>query len=243
MQFSLQSAQCAPSSATHRVDDLRAARAAVRGSPRAPVALPVVLPAIMLALPDAFVRANRRLAGLQHEPGPNGGTTYSLSVQTMLLLTMLSFLPAMVLMMTSFTRIIIVLSLLRQALGTATTPPNQVLVGLALFLHAVRDVAGARQALIPTATSPSPKAPMPMEHGREPRPRAVQDVHAASDARKRSRAVRAHLHAGADARSGRRAAVAAGAVVRHERTEDRASRSASRSSFRFSSSTWWWRAC
>ena len=41
---------------------------------------------------------------------------------------------AMVLMMTSFTRIIIVLSLLRQALGTATTPPNQVLVGLALFL-------------------------------------------------------------------------------------------------------------
>jgi flagellar biosynthetic protein FliP len=52
----------------------------------------------------------------------------------MLLLTMLSFLPAMVLMMTSFTRIIIVLSLLRQALGTTSTPPNQVLVGLALFL-------------------------------------------------------------------------------------------------------------
>src|ERR1700727_96753 len=52
----------------------------------------------------------------------------------LLLLTMLSFLPAMVLMMTSFTRIIIVLSLLRQALGTASTPPNQVLVGLALFL-------------------------------------------------------------------------------------------------------------
>src|ERR1700744_2314281 len=74
------------------------------------------------------------LPAFNTSPGSNGGTTYSLSVQTMLLLTMLSFLPAMVLMMTSFTRIIIVLSLLRQALGTTTTPPNQVLVGLALFL-------------------------------------------------------------------------------------------------------------
>ncbi len=58
------------------------------------------------------------LPAFNTSPGPNGGTTYSLSVQTMLLLTMLSFLPAMLLMMTSFTRIIIVLSLLRQALGT-----------------------------------------------------------------------------------------------------------------------------
>ncbi len=52
----------------------------------------------------------------------------------MLLLTSLSFLPAALMMMTSFTRIIIVLSLLRQALGTQSSPPNQVLVGLALFL-------------------------------------------------------------------------------------------------------------
>ena len=52
----------------------------------------------------------------------------------MLLLTVLTFLPAMLLMMTSFTRIVIVLSLLRQALGTPSTPPNQVLVGLSLFL-------------------------------------------------------------------------------------------------------------
>ncbi|MFA7606793.1 MAG: flagellar type III secretion system pore protein FliP [Rhodocyclaceae bacterium] len=64
----------------------------------------------------------------------NGGTTYSLSVQTLLLLTALSFLPAMVLMMTSFVRIIIVFSLLRSAMGTQTSPPNQVLLGLALFL-------------------------------------------------------------------------------------------------------------
>jgi flagellar biosynthetic protein FliP len=67
-------------------------------------------------------------------PAAAGGQIYSISIQTLLLLTALSFLPAVVLMMTSFTRIIIVLSLLRHALGTQTSPPNQVLVGLALFL-------------------------------------------------------------------------------------------------------------
>jgi flagellar biosynthesis protein FliP len=67
-------------------------------------------------------------------PAPGGGTTYSLPVQTLLFFTLLTFLPAVLLMMTSFTRIIIVLSLLRMALGTQTTPPNQVLVGLTLFL-------------------------------------------------------------------------------------------------------------
>lgn len=66
--------------------------------------------------------------------GSGGSTTYSLSVQTLLLLTALSFLPAIVLMMTSFTRIIIVFALLRTAMGTQTSPPNQVLLGLALFL-------------------------------------------------------------------------------------------------------------
>ncbi|MBK4739296.1 flagellar type III secretion system pore protein FliP [Noviherbaspirillum sp. DKR-6] len=67
-------------------------------------------------------------------PAPNGGQNYTLSLQTLLLLTSITFLPAALLMMTSFTRIIIVLSLLRQAIGTQTAPPNQVLVGLALFL-------------------------------------------------------------------------------------------------------------
>ena len=67
-------------------------------------------------------------------PSAGGGTTYSLTVQTLLLLTALSFIPAAVLMMTCFTRIIIVFALLRTALGTQTSPPNQVLLGLALFL-------------------------------------------------------------------------------------------------------------
>ncbi|MCZ7563143.1 MAG: flagellar type III secretion system pore protein FliP [Burkholderiales bacterium] len=67
-------------------------------------------------------------------PTPGGGQAYTLSVQTLLALAALSFLPALVLMMTSFTRIIIVFSLLRHALGTQGAPPNQVLIGLALFL-------------------------------------------------------------------------------------------------------------
>src|SRR5690606_2366788 len=71
---------------------------------------------------------------LTSTPAPGGGQTYSLSLQTLILLTSLSFLPAVLLMMTSFTRIVIVLSLLRQALGTQGAPPNQVLIGLALFL-------------------------------------------------------------------------------------------------------------
>ena len=67
-------------------------------------------------------------------PAAGGGTNYTLPIQTMLLMTALTFIPAALLLMTSFTRIIIVLSLLRQALGTQSAPPNQVMVGLALFL-------------------------------------------------------------------------------------------------------------
>jgi flagellar biosynthesis protein FliP len=64
----------------------------------------------------------------------SGGTTYSVPIQTLLFFTALSFLPAVLLMMTGFTRIVIVLSLLRQALGTQSAPPNQVIIGLSLFL-------------------------------------------------------------------------------------------------------------
>ncbi|MFT7116919.1 MAG: flagellar biosynthetic protein FliP [Rhodoferax sp.] len=62
------------------------------------------------------------------------GVNFSVPIQTLLFFTALSFLPAVLLMMTGFTRIVIVLSLLRQALGTQSAPPNQVVVGLSLFL-------------------------------------------------------------------------------------------------------------
>jgi flagellar biosynthesis protein FliP len=62
------------------------------------------------------------------------GLSFSVPIQTLLFFTALSFIPAVLLMMTSFTRIVIVLSLLRQALGTQSSPPNQVVIGLSLFL-------------------------------------------------------------------------------------------------------------
>ena len=63
-----------------------------------------------------------------------GGNSYSVPIQTLVFFTALSFLPAVLLLMTGFTRIVIVLSLLRQALGTQAAPPNQVVLGLSLFL-------------------------------------------------------------------------------------------------------------
>ena len=63
-----------------------------------------------------------------------GKGPFSLSLQVLILMTLLAVLPAVLLMMTAFTRIIIVLSILRQALGLAQTPPNQVLIGLSMFL-------------------------------------------------------------------------------------------------------------
>jgi len=74
------------------------------------------------------------IPGMVSQPLDDGGQKWSLSLQTLLLLSSLAFLPAMLLMMTSFTRIIIVLSLLRTAMGTQATPPNQVMLGITLFL-------------------------------------------------------------------------------------------------------------
>ena len=91
-----------------------------------------LLPVLLLCLPLAA--SAQGLPAFTSTPSAGGGQTYNLSIQTMLFLTSLSFIPAALLMMTCFTRIVIVLSLLRQALGTSSTPPTQVLVGLALFL-------------------------------------------------------------------------------------------------------------
>jgi len=65
---------------------------------------------------------------------PGGGQTYSLTLQILILMTVLTLLPAILLMMTGFTRIVIVLAILRQAIGAGQSPPNQVIIGLALFL-------------------------------------------------------------------------------------------------------------
>jgi flagellar biosynthesis protein FliP len=97
--------------------------------------LTVIAAAALLAslMPTAAV-AQTGLQAFTMATQDDGGQTYTLSIQFMALMTALTLLPAAVLMMTSFTRIIIVLAILRQALGTMNTPSNQVLLGLALFL-------------------------------------------------------------------------------------------------------------
>lgn len=87
--------------------------------------------ALLLADPPVYA------AGIQAvtvTTNNQGGQTYSVTIQILALMTALTVLPALLLTMTSFTRIVIVLSLLRQALGTGQAPSNQVLLGLSLFL-------------------------------------------------------------------------------------------------------------
>jgi flagellar biosynthesis protein FliP len=88
--------------------------------------LPAIFPDLALAAPG--------IPAFSSTPGAGGATNYTFSIEALLLLTALTFLPAALLMMTAFTRIVIVLSLLRQAMGTMNAPPNQVIVGLSLFL-------------------------------------------------------------------------------------------------------------
>jgi flagellar biosynthetic protein FliP len=90
---------------------------------------------LLSALPEAASAQQAGGAGLPLVIGQGqGGTSYSVPIQTLLFFTALSFLPALMLLMTGFTRIVIVLSLVRQALGTQAAPPNQVIIGLSLFL-------------------------------------------------------------------------------------------------------------
>jgi len=104
------------------------------------ITLPVVLVLALLwgvsaqAADAALPAAGAVLPALTVKTGAGGAQTYSLTFQVLILMTALTLLPAILLSMTAFTRIIIVLSILRQALGLAQTPPNQVLMGLALFL-------------------------------------------------------------------------------------------------------------
>ena len=80
------------------------------------------------------VLAQTGLPALTVTPQADGGETWSLSLQILALMTALTLLPGALLLMTSFTRIVIVLALMRQALGTMHAPSNQILIGLALFL-------------------------------------------------------------------------------------------------------------
>ena len=104
---------------------------AVAGAAYAPAA-PAPNTAAPAAVPGALDRAFSEIKG--NSGGGLRGDGLSLSLQLLLVMGLLTLLPGLILMMTSFTRILVVLSILRQALGLQQSPPNQVLIGLSLFL-------------------------------------------------------------------------------------------------------------
>ena len=89
--------------------------------------------ALFFLLPD-IASANDGLQALTVKTNADGAQEYSVTLQVLIMMTALSFIPAAVIMMTSFTRIIVVLAILRQAIGLQQTPSSQLLVGMALFM-------------------------------------------------------------------------------------------------------------
>lgn len=94
---------------------------------------PIVIFIVSVALPE-IAHANVGIPAITIVNDAAGGETWTVSIQILMMMTALTFLPALVLGATSFTRIVIVLAIMRQAIGMPQTPPNQVLIGLALFL-------------------------------------------------------------------------------------------------------------
>ncbi len=88
----------------------------------------------LLLLPGMVLAADPGIPAVTLTTNPDGTADYSVTLQILGLMTLLTFLPAILMMMTSFARIIIVFAILRQALGLQQTPSNQIMVGLALFL-------------------------------------------------------------------------------------------------------------
>lgn len=94
----------------------------------------LLLPLLLLLVSSGAWADNGVMSAVKVITNADGSQEYSVSLQILAIMTSLSFIPAAVIMMTSFTRIIIVLSILRQALGLQQSPSNQVLIGITLFL-------------------------------------------------------------------------------------------------------------
>ncbi len=82
----------------------------------------------------AYAEAKFGIPAVTYEPQANGGGRYTVTIQILAIMTMLTILPSLIIMMTSFTRIVVVFAILRQALGLQQTPSNQIILGLTLFL-------------------------------------------------------------------------------------------------------------
>lgn len=89
---------------------------------------------LLFFTPQAFADNSLDISAFTVKTNADGTQDYSLSLQVVMLMTLLSFIPSILVMMTSFTRIVIVLAILRQAIGLQTSPSNQVVIGIALFL-------------------------------------------------------------------------------------------------------------
>ncbi|KTD12160.1 flagellar type III secretion system pore protein FliP [Legionella jamestowniensis] len=94
----------------------------------------ILIALILIGIPWFADAATVSLPAVTVSGAPNGGQTYSVNLQILIFMTLLSVLPGLLMAVTAFTRIIIVLSILRQAIGMAQTPTNQILIGIALFL-------------------------------------------------------------------------------------------------------------
>jgi flagellar biosynthetic protein FliP len=102
--------------------------------------LKALLPLLVLMLPS--LAAAQTIPLVTSSPMANGNTEYALGIQILMVMTVLTLLPAMLITMTAFTRILIVLAILRQAMGTAQTPSNQIILGSVVIFNTLRDVAG-----------------------------------------------------------------------------------------------------
>ncbi len=89
---------------------------------------------LMVFTSPVFAAEDLSLSALKLTTNPDGSQEYSVTLQILIFMTALSFIPAAVIMMTSFTRIVVVMAILRQAFGLQQTPSNQVVIGLTLFM-------------------------------------------------------------------------------------------------------------
>ena len=96
--------------------------------------LTLMIAMIVVLLSQTANAQDVALDAIKVTTNPDGSQDYSVTMQILLIMTVLSFLPSIIIMMTSFTRIVVVLAILRQALGLQTTPSNQIIIGIALFL-------------------------------------------------------------------------------------------------------------
>ena len=146
-------------------------------------AMIVLAACLLLLLPAAASAAAASVPGIPAVAvqSSGGGQTYTLTIELLALMTAMTLLPAALLMMTAFTRIVIVLSILRQAIGAGQTPPNQVLIGLALFLT-LFVMSPVIDKIRTDAVTPYMAGSIDTTAALEQRRGPAQDLHARADA-------------------------------------------------------------